>query len=247
MNISIKEAKKLLSAHYRKKTGLCLVEGEKVINSIIQESPNNVEQIYISEEKKNLLSNYDIIKSSDVISKSDMISIKQTKTSQGIFAVVSAPKLKKDISSINGNVVIFDSVSNPDNMGSMIRTALSFGWQNFIFIGSCVSLNNNTLIRASSGYLYKGNYFVAGYIDIDKISKNKHLYIADLSGKSPEEYDLRKNQDKVILLGNEGQGVSQKVYENIRFEKNIVTLSMNYHIDSISVAHASAVLFYLFK
>lgn len=251
MNVSIKEAKKLISSHYRKKVGLALIEGEKVIKSVIEDGASYIKQIYVSEEKPLLFDVYSKIDTLNVsvISKKDVNDLRQTKGTQGLFAVVIPPEKKEveHLKEIDENIVIFDSISNPDNLGAMIRTALAFGWSNFVFVGSSVSMSNNTLVRASSGYIYKGSYYYVDYTDIDLFTHDKNIYIADLNGVSPHKTKILNNRKNVIIMGNEGNGISKYIYEKIKNKKNIITLEMSYCIDSISVAHASAILFYLLK
>ncbi len=250
MKISLKEAKKLSSSHYRKKTGLVLIEGEKVIESILEDAKNKVKQLFVLQDKESL-SDFVNSYTGDIefISEKDANELRQTKTSQGIFAVVEAPEKKsvKDLIGVDENIVVFDCISNPDNLGAMIRTALAFGWKRFLFVGSSIGLNNNTVVRASSGYLYKAHFYYGDYCDIDMIAEKKDIYIADLNGENPDIKNISKGSKRVIILGNEGNGISENVYKSIKSKKNITTLEMDYMIDSISVAHASAVLFYLLK
>ena len=250
MKISLKEAKKLCSSHHRKKTGLVLIEGEKVINSIIEDAQEKVKKIFITKDKESLndfITQYN--GEIEFVSEKDANELRQTKTSQGIFAVVEAPEKKaiQELVGIDENIVVFDNISNPDNLGSMIRTALAFGWRRFLFVGSSIGLNNNTVVRASSGNLYKANYYYGDYSDIDMIAEKKDIYIADLNGEKPDSENLSKKTKRIIILGNEGNGISENVYKKIKSKKKIITLEMSYLVDSLSVAHASAVLFYLLK
>lgn len=83
-----------------------------------------------------------------------------TVNSQGIVAVVNSAGIKKkDLKKIDTPLVLLlNNISDPGNMGTILRTALWFGVKDIILSGDCVEIFNPKVVRSAMGALFKLNF-----------------------------------------------------------------------------------------
>lgn len=139
-------------------------------------------------------------------------------------------------------ILAIDRISDPGNLGTLIRTALALGWQGlFVTNGSCDLFNEKTL-RASRGASFT---FPFCYGSIEELlvfaEKNGHtVYVANTKGENVKE--IIPSKKCILVLSNEAQGVSEKM-KNIGKEITIPIKNM----ESLNVAIAGAVLMYCLR
>ena len=119
-----------------------------------------------------------------------------------------------------------DEINDPGNMGTLIRTALAFDYDQVVLSENCVSIYNEKVIAASKGAIFaipvlKGNL---------KDYKETHQIIVS---------ELSKNAEKfVLVLGNEAHGVSAKT-SKLADVQVIIPIK---NIDSLNVSVAGGIL-----
>lgn len=250
-------ALKISSPHGVKKSLSCILDGKKVVETVFNITSEYIEYVLIDEkrfsstEKETMKDIYGekLVLTDELFLKK----IKQTKTSQGILAIAKKPPIKgmDGLYSNFGRCVYFDNVQNPENAGAIIRTGLSMGWNNFIFSEGSVSTSNVKFIRSSSGYAYKASIFEQ---DADTLSQKffdkTSAIVADIDGEPIEDIKVSGDENILLIVGNEGQGVSGKIHKlmgdrRLKFKK--CSIPMKNEIDSLSVSQAAAILLYIFK
>lgn len=229
-NALIKDLSKLSLKKYRNETGFVLVEGERLIKDLMQ---RNVKFEYLLYEQFPSFANNlkcEKIKCSQEVLKH----LAQTVTSSNIFAVVNIKKAKFQLP--NSNFLILDKVSDPGNLGTIIRTALAFNFKN-IYLYNCVDWTNDKVLRASMGTIADINLFECDLDDLNKL-KSYNIYCADMKGENLEK--INKSKDYLgVILGNEANGVSDEIYA---LAKNIVSIPMQNSVESLNVAVAGAII-----
>lgn len=176
-----------------------------------------------------------------IVTDAIMKKIAGVSTSEGIVAELHMPSFS-DLKGFK-HVIAFDGINDPGNLGTLLRTALAFGWEGvFILPNSCDPFNEK-VIRAARGAHFRLPIAMGDFDILKKaINENKWCaYAADLEGKSPEE--IEKREEKVLILGNEARGISPEV-EAICSK---VTIPMQGKMESLNVGVAGSILMYLLK
>lgn len=229
----IKDLKKLKDKKYRRETGLFLVEGDKFCFDLLD---------------TNIVIDKTITTSSDIdkrfpnvvtISEKIMLALATTKTPQNIICICKM-KYCEEIDSI-GNSLILDNLQDPGNVGTLIRTALSFGFKDIYLINS-VDVYSEKLIRSSAGTIFKARLHNVTFESL-KVNKERiadKFIIADMNGDNLSEIYLPKSR-KAVIIGNEGNGVSKEFYD---IADTIISIPMENKIESLNAGVAGSIIMY---
>ena len=235
-NEKIKELAKLQTAKGRKKAGLYLLEGEHLVEEAIVISSNRMEDYqYLLEQTVVQI----LVVSQDVFQKLSM-----TETTQGILAIV---KIENQIEPpYSGRIIVLDAVQDPGNLGTIVRTADAAGFDAVVLGTGTVDLYNDKVIRSMQGSHFHIPVFQADLREYLSALKNQGVEVAvtALHRDSKDYSILQGKSDIVIVVGNEGQGVSSEVIE---LADVVVTIPMFGKAESLNVAIASALLMYKTK
>ena len=244
-NEKIKELVKLQTAKGRKKAGMYLLEGEHLVEEAIKERAQ-IKLIVVTsnrlEDYKNLLAQTDVqvlVVSQDVFHKLSM-----TETTQGILAVVEI--VKQEILPNKGRFIVLDAVQDPGNLGTIVRTADAAGFDAVVLGTGTVDLYNDKVLRSMQGSHFHIPVFQANLQEYLPILKEKGVQVAVTAlHRDSKDYSVLQGAiDVAIVVGNEGQGVSDDV---IDLADVVVTIPMFGKAESLNVSIASALLMYKTK
>ena len=228
----------------RKKEGAFVVEGIKMFREATKTS---VISVYVSEsflhqnENRKLLEEY----SYEILQDSVFRAVSDTQTPQGILAVVRMPKyeLKNLLKGDKTHLLILDSIQDPGNLGTMIRTGEGAGISGIIMNKTTVDIFNPKTVRATMGSLYRVPFFIAEDLTeaIAKLKENGiRLYAAHLKGKmSYDKPDYTKPCG--FLIGNEGNGLSDEIAD---LADNYIKIPMAGKVESLNAAISATLLMY---
>lgn len=229
--------KSLHQKKYRKENGIFIIEGIKSIEEFIQ-SNYRIHSIYYLAQYHSLLTALPANIKLFEVNNAELDKISTLQTPQGILALVHLPKppvlhaaALKDVFTL-----VLDGVQDPGNMGTIIRTADWFGFNQIICSNNCVEVYNPKTVQATMGSLSRINIF---YEDLPSVLKELKLPVfgAVLDGKSMYKTDWGK--EGLVILGNEGQGISPEVMKLIT---NPVTIPRTGSAESLNVAISAAIL-----
>ncbi len=139
-------------------------------------------------------------------------------------------------------VLILDHLSDPHNFGSIIRTAAAAGVKEIIIPKDRSVRVNDTVIKVSSGTISKVKIImVTNLVDTIKKLKNDNYFIygADINGSNYKE--IKYNEKKALVLGNEEKGISRLVKENI---DEFVTIKMDNNVESLNVGVSAGIILF---
>jgi len=228
--------KSLHQKKYRKEHGIFIIEGFKSLLEIIP-SHYNLDSIYYVAEYKSLMptlpSNIKLFE----VNNAELEKISTLQTPQGILALVKQPKatpLDPDVLK-NCFSIVLDGVQDPGNLGTIIRTADWFGFKNIICSLNTADVYNPKTIQATMGSLPRVNVF---YEDLSLVLPKVQvpIYGALLEGKSIYKTDF--GTEGLLILGNEGQGISAAV---INFIQQPVTIPRIGKAESLNVAISAGI------
>ena len=238
----IKSITSLRLKKYRNLENKFLVEGEKVVSEGLK-SDYDYESILVTQEY--LDKNPDFLKVNkkiEIVNNKDFQKITDTVNPQGIASVFNKQTQKKDwVNNLSTELVVcLENVSDPGNVGTIIRNCDWFGIKDIILSNTCADIYNPKTIRSSVGSLFHINiFFSSNLIDDLNILKNKKYKIlsATLGGKSV--YNYKTNEKTIIILGNEANGISKNI---LSFSDDFITIPKIGNAESLNVANASAVI-----
>ena len=234
-NLKIVEAKKLLEKKGRDKSGLFLLETEKVIEEALN-CGLRPKCFYVLQGKTfEFLKHYNL--QTYELSASTFGELSTLVTPDGIIAEFYKKESKKQY--LGGRFLILDGLQNPDNFGAIMRTALACDFKQ-IYTINCVDEYNPKTLRASMGNQFKLNIAKISALDIKTLFKDAKVYTASMDGRNIFEI---KNFEKDIgfVVGNEGNGVSDEVKNLV---KDIVSIPMQNGVESLNASVSAAVIMY---
>jgi len=142
-------------------------------------------------------------------------------------------------------VLILDGITDPHNLGAILRSADQFG-ADLVIIPERRSVQaNETVVKVSSGAAQYVPLSVVTNLsrEIDTLKENGFwIYGADMSGEN--SYNEGFSNRSAIVMGSEGDGIRELVRKKCDY---IVSIPMRGHIDSLNVSVAAGILMYEFR
>ena len=223
----IKLIRSLSQKKNRKKHKLFVAEGSKVVDELLA-SNLELDSIYSIETK------YEKYGCFFKISNEKLSMISNLKTPNNVLAVFKIPRLR-DID-FSKNIVALENISDPGNLGSIIRLCDWFGIDDLICSLDTVDCYNPKVIQATMGSISRVNIT---YYDFNLlIKKSNNLVLADLNGTTIKNYNFKKNQ--IIFFGNESEGVSNHLKKEV--SDSITIKKYGDKINSLNVANSVAII-----
>ena len=145
-NQNYKLINRLKNKKYREKENLFIIESRKLVDEAISSSAN-IDFIFLRSDVS-----YETDFESLVFDKALFNKLTMLKSSDGIGAVVRKPAPKKIKSK---KVLLLDSINDPGYIGTMIRSAEAFGFNDIILSPDCVDIYNEKGLRASMGSVFR--------------------------------------------------------------------------------------------
>ena len=246
-NSLIKHIKKLKEKKYRQQYGEYVVEGLKLIKEAINENAK-ISKIIICESEDNteMIENhlrYEIARFDCVLVPHNIFkTLSDVETPQGIMAIIEKSHASKKIDFNTDIIVALDDVQDPGNLGTILRTIDSIGLKQVLVSKNTVDCYNSKVIRSTMGAIFRVNVIECDDLcNTLTLTKNNGFKIMVTSLKAKKSiYDV-KYQKKVIVVGNEANGVSESVIK-IADEKLIIPLRGK--TESLNVAVATGVILY---
>ena len=229
-NPKIKELAKLKQKKYRDKQGLFLVEGAHLVKEAYESG--FLEELLILEDKE-----FSLDTKTSYITKNVLKYLSDVETPVGIIGVC---KFKN--TTITGNkLLILDSVQDPGNLGTIIRSSAAFNIDTIIINDKCADPYSDKVIRSSQGMIFKTII----------VKKDLYDYLKEIKGKIPifgtkvtggkNIKNIEKFQTFAIIMGNEGKGVDEKL---LNLCDEYLYIPMNSKCESLNVGVATSIILY---
>ena len=230
-NSKIKKYLKLKIKKYREIEKLFIIEGEHLV-----EEANNCNKLY------DLLVldgyNYDINFPYTNVSLNIM---KKLSDMESVPKVIGIVKIEDNNEIIGDRVLLLDSVRDPGNLGTIIRSSVAFNVSDIILSLDSVDLYNDKVIRSSQGMIFKVNVIRRDLKDVIKELKEKDYLILGTSVVNGIDARTIKPNKYALVMGNEGRGVRPEIIDMC--DKNIY-ISMNKQCESLNVGVATSIIIY---
>lgn len=233
-NKKIKELRKLKTKKYRDEEKRFLVEGIHLVKEAYDSG--NLEEVL-------LLEGDDIDFNAPVtyVSEAVMKSLSDLETPYNIIGICNYPKDKK----IGNKILMLDEIQDPGNLGTIIRSSVAFDIDTIILSKNTVDVYNSKVLRGCQGMNFHINIIRDDLVDkVNKLKKEGYkIYTTDVN--DGKELKSIKSPDKyVIIMGNEGKGVS---FELSELSDERIYINMNDNCESLNVAVATSIILYEFN
>lgn len=170
------------------------------------------------------------------VSDAALKTISDTKTNQGVVGVAFLPEQSKYD---GGKALLLDRIQDPSNIGSILRTACAAGYQN-VFLIDCADVFSPKAVRCGMSGQFRLKFFETTEEEFLRQYGDAEIVCADMDGENI--FEARCPRNHILVLGNEGQGVSEKLL-NAAAKK--VKIPMLNNLESLNVAVSGGIIMYL--
>jgi len=177
----------------------------------------------------------------DEISPEEMNLVSDAVTGQGIVAIVQIPQEKTEFDENMNSVVCLVSVSDPGNLGTIIRTASWFGIDGIFISEDSVDLYSPKVVRSSAGAIFQIQIFTG--VDplglMDDYKSHGFSAIAAVPHGGKNIYDFTFPDKSVLFFGSEATGLSEEIASSSDHE---ISIPMSGKGDSLNLAVAFGIV-----
>lgn len=233
----------------RAKTGLYLTEGKRLVGEAIRDAFDSVESVLASESF--IEKNKDFINTLDKSGKIVYITNDRlfdetalTETPQGIAALVKIPESINPSFDEMSYVLIADGISEPGNMGTIIRTAEAAGIDCIMLCRGCTDIYAPKVVRSSMGSIFRMNFCHFEYDDIAPLKASGFTVAATALYDSVSADAADITGKRAIIIGSEANGVSDEL---IKASDLRIRIDMCGKVESLNAAVAAGITMYMFK
>ena len=239
-NELVRNIKKLKEKKYRDSENSYIIEGIKLLKEAIQEKAV-IKQIVICDdcEKAENISKefmYEIAKYNCVYVTNKVFKyLSEVQTPQGILAVVEKNNIDKEIDYNQDIIVALDDVQDPGNLGTILRTVDSIGITQILVSKGAADSYNPKVVRSTMGAIFRIKIIECEDLEktLREIKKHKFKIVVSSLQTENSIYDINYKK-KVIVIGNEANGVEKNVQEMADEKIKIPMLRKNRKLKCIS-------------
>ncbi|TFG83770.1 MAG: RNA methyltransferase [Erysipelotrichales bacterium] len=234
-NERVKAWTKLHQPKYRKESGQFLVEGEHLI---------------LEAEKAGLIDTLIGVKGVPhsfmcatmvEVTPEIMRKLCVTESNSDFVAVCSD---RPHPASLGQRILLLDMLQDPGNVGTILRTAYSFGFESVVVSENSVDLTNEKVIRGSQGAIFHIPTVQADLQETIRQLKARHIPVIGTGLKNAVAFEtLPLTSSVAFVLGNEGAGVRKEILDLC---DTVVKIEMS-AFESLNVAIAAGILCYRFR
>lgn len=244
-NENIRKIRKLKEKKYRDLENSYIIEGLKLVREAILEKID-IQQIIICEENNSQIDKetlYEIAKYNLIyVDRRIFETLTDVNNPQGIMAVVKKNNSNLNIDYSEEIILALDNLQDPGNLGTILRTLDSANLKQLIISKNSVDCYNPKVVRSTMGAIFRVNIIEVDNLKQELINAQKNnfkIMVTSLDAKNNiYNTDFSK---KVIVIGNEANGVSKEI-QNLADEK--VKIPMLGKTESLNASVAASIMIY---
>ena len=235
-NSVVKNAKKLHQKKYRKSA--YLIEGWHLFEEAVQAGVT-IEKIFALESYRDQLAAFP---QTVWVSEDILLDLADSQTPQGIVAVVQ----KEEVGQVDfsqGKFLFLEDVQDPGNVGTIIRTADAAGFTGVIVSNKSADIYSLKTLRSMQGsHFHLPIYRMSSQALLKETKEAAVPVLATTLSKDSVDYrELPSIENFVLVMGNEGQGISPLMAESA---DQLLHISMKGQAESLNVAVAAGILIF---
>lgn len=232
--VEIKDIQSLSHKKFRDQLNLFIAEGPKIVVELIERIPQQIEKLYATKgwiqlnrqagQKINLIE----------VSETELKKISQLQTPNQVIAVIKKlPSKKPEAISF---VLYLDTIQDPGNFGTIVRTADWFGIKNIVCTQGCADLYNPKTVQSTMASMARVNVY---YDQKEEWLKEQTVpvFAATLNGSSL--YQHSRTEKGILIIGNESKGISK---ETLQYAREQITIPKKGEAESLNAAVAAGII-----
>ncbi len=246
-NELVKHIKKLKDKKYRDMNNEYVIEGIKLVAEAIEEKVS-IKQIILCDDcernaviPKDLM--YEIAKYECIyVTEKIFKYLSEVQTPQGILAIIEKNNKDREIDYTQDIIVALDDIQDPGNLGTILRTVDSIGLTQILVSNGTADVYNSKVVRSTMGAIFRVKIIECEDLKQTLKEIKKHKYKITVSSLQTENtiYDISYNK-KVIIIGNEANGVEKEIQE-LADEK--IKIPMIGKTESLNASVATGIILY---
>ncbi len=234
-NEKVKLARALQNqAKARRKEDKIVLEGMRLVRDALMQG-HKPDFLLVTSEAP-FLADYDV--EPIAVSNDVMRHISDTQQPQGILGVFPMPH--SPLPTNMSHILVLDSIRDPGNLGTILRTAGAAGIEAVLLSPTCVDPYNPKALRSGMGAHFRLSVKEAGWSEIERCCYNTHIFLADSQGD--QRYDEADwSGDWSIIIGGEAHGAGTEASE---LAHTRVCIPMAAKTESLNAAVAAGILMF---
>lgn len=239
LGLSKNKIKWLRSLHLKKNRdsfGLFIVEGEKLVQEAIKFSPGEIELVIHTSD----FTVEDALYENILVSEDELKQVSLLKTPNKALAILkksqfSLPRKTDEL------ILALDGIQDPGNLGTILRIADWFDIKNIICSNQTVEQYNPKVVQSSMGAIFR---IQIHYTNLENWIKESGLPVYGALLEGENVYTMKLPSQAVLVLGNEGSGISRELIPLIT---NAISIPRFGIAESLNVSVAAGILVSEFK
>lgn len=246
-NEFVKHVKKLKEKKYRDQNQEFIIEGIKLVREAIEENAN-IKHIIICDNcensgviPKDLM--YEIAKYNCVYVTENILKIiSDVNAPQGIMAIICINHKENQIDYNEDIIVALDDIQDPGNLGTILRTVDSIGLNQILVSKGTADCYSPKVVRSTMGAIFRIKIIECEDLEqtLKETQQNNFKLVVSSLQTNNSLYDINFNK-KVIIIGNEANGVEQHI-QKIADEK--IKIPMFGKTESLNASVATGIILY---
>jgi len=235
-NTTYKLWMKLKQKKYRTREQLFLIEGEHLV--IEAQKADAIVEVLVCEGI-----NFNYAGAVTYLAKPLFEKLSLTVSSAGVMAVC---RIKEQELARHHRLLLVDDLRDPGNLGTLIRSALAFGFDGLIMSETTVDVYNDKVIRATQGAMFHLPMRVANLEDyiLDLRGQGVEVYATTLTEDAKPMDAISQTEKMAFIVGNEGAGISCKLVDAC---DGSIVIEMSNMMESLNVGVAGSILMQKFN
>ncbi len=249
-NKTLKLIKALKKKNTRTEQGKFVAEGRKLAAEALRYVPRDIYCTVVTrefaEKETEMVALADsVCNKVFVVSQQIFNDISDTDTPQGILTVINKTDKEFTLTESVRDVVVLDGVSEPGNMGTVIRTAEALGFDGIYLMKGCADVYSSKTVRATMGSLFRMKFKTGCEIaDIKDLQKSGFTVISTTPGGNTILEELSLKGKTAVVIGNEAHGVCDEV---LNISDLRVKITMEGLAESLNAAVAAGIAMHWIK
>jgi TrmH family RNA methyltransferase len=230
----IKDIQSLSHKKFRDELKLFIAEGPKVVGELIELIPQQIEGVYAVKEW--IESNESLSKKAKFVEVNfiELERLSQLQTPNHVIAVIRQLPSKKPV--MSSFALYLDTIQDPGNFGTIIRTADWFGIKDIVCTPGCADSYNPKVVQSTAASIARVNVY---YYENEEWLKDQTSPVLAATLHGGSLYDRSKMKEGVLIIGNESKGVKKEI---LQYATEEITIPGRGEAESLNAAVATGII-----
>ncbi|MBR5155386.1 MAG: RNA methyltransferase [Clostridia bacterium] len=249
-NKNLKLIRQLNKKSFRADTGQFIAEGKKIVLEVFEYASDKLCYIVVSDtfskkEPSVLETASKHCENIYIVPDNIFADLSDTNTPQGILAVLNMSDDVFTPTPCTRHIVVLDGISEPGNMGTVIRTAEALGFDGIYLMKGCTDIYSPKTVRSTMGSLLRMNFRTNCTLqDVEDLKNMGFSIIATTPGGNVCLEDFNVPEKLAVVIGNEAHGICDDL---LSLADNRVKITMNGMAESLNAAVAAGIVMHWLK